>query len=140
MENSKLVLEFIDQIWNKRNFEKLNDFLHTDFQDHSLPSTITADKDGLKKWILGTGTSFEHNTKIEEQVTEGNNSMLKIRMDLKHIGIWRDIEPTNIDLKIIGYRYFKLQDGKIIEHWGLIDGQSIENQLKNIQHRCKIAE
>lgn len=34
------------------------------------------------------------------------------------------------ELQIVGYRHFKLKDDKIIGHWRLIDGESIENQLK----------
>ncbi len=140
MENSKLVAEFIEQIWNNRNFEKLDFFLHPEFKDNSLPPALTADKEGMKKWILGTGLSFEHKTTIEEQVTEGDKSIVKIRMNLKHIGVWRDIEPTGTELKTVGFRFYKIAEGKIIEHWGLIDGQTIENQLKNVSQGCKTAE
>ena len=33
MDNSKIVADFIKQIWNNRNFEKLGEFMHPDFQD-----------------------------------------------------------------------------------------------------------
>ena len=140
MDNSKIVAGFIEQIWNNRNFEKLSEFMHSDFQDHSLPPTLSPDAEGMKKWILGTGISFEHKTIIEEQVTEGDKSILKIRMEMKHIGLWRGIEATETELKTVGYRYYRLKDGKIIEHWALIDGQAIENQVKNASIGCKIAE
>jgi predicted ester cyclase len=140
MENSILVQNFINQIWNNNAFEKLDSFLHADFKDNSLPPVFPADREGTKKWITSTGISFEHNTVIEDQVTEGNKSIVKIRMNLKHIGVWRDIQPTGIELNTIGYRYFKLKDGKIIEHWALIDGQTIENGLKEAAHGCKIAK
>jgi predicted ester cyclase len=140
MENSKLVLEFIEQVWNKRNFEKLDNFLHPEFKDNSLPLAFTTDKEGMKKWIVTTGASFEHTTTVEEQVTEDDKSMIKIRMDLKHIGIWRGIEPIGVEVKIAGFRFYKIVQGKIIAHWALIDGQAIENQLKNVSQGCKIAK
>ncbi len=140
MNNSTLVRNFIDEIWNNRAFEKLNNFLHSDFKDYSLPPMTSSDRERTKQWIINTGLSFEHNTVIEEQVTENDKSIVKIRMNLKHIGTWRDIEPTGIELHTVGYRYFKFKDGKIIEHWGLIDGQAIENQLRDASHGCKIVE
>lgn len=140
MKQATIIAEFIDQIWNQGNFEKLNDFIHPDFVDHSLPPMFTPDAEGMKKWILATGSSFEHHTRIDEQVTEDDRSIVKITMALRHIGIWRGIEPTGISLKISGFRFYKLKDRKIIGHWGLIDGQSIENQLKDQVHGCKIAE
>jgi len=140
MENSILVQDFINQIWNNKTFETLDNFLHQDFKDYSLPPSLSQDKEGTKKWIINTGASFEHRTIIEAQVTEGDKSIVKIRMNLKHIGTWRNIEPTGIDLHTIGYRFFKIKDEKIIEHWALIDGQAIENQLNKASHGCKIAE
>jgi len=71
-------------------------------------------------------------------VCEDNSVMIKIRMQLKHIGEWRGIESTGATIDTIGYRYFKLADNKIIEHWALIDGNRIENQLKQTNHGCKI--
>lgn len=140
MKNSILVTDFINQIWNNRAFEKIDSFLHPDFKDYSLPTTLSPDKEGTMKWIIGTGVSFEHHTTIEDQVTEGDKSIIKITMNLKHTGVWRDIKPTGMNIFPIGYRYFKLLDGKIIEHWALIDGQSIENQLRHATSGCKVAE
>ena len=71
-------------------------------------------------------------------VSEENKVIVKIMMKLKHIGVWRDIEPTGAEISTIGYRYFKLADNKIIEHWALIDGNAIGNQLKEIKHGCKV--
>ncbi|HEY1019649.1 MAG TPA: ester cyclase [Sediminibacterium sp.] len=140
MKNSILVQHFIEQIWNQEAFDMLDSFLHPDFKDHSLLPTLSPDKEGIKKWISATGISFEHNTTIENQVTEGDQSMIRIKMKLKHIGVWRGIEPTGIEVEAVGYRCFKIKNDKIIEHWGLIDGQSIENQLKEASHGCKVAE
>ena len=94
----------------------------------------------MKRWIVGTGKSFEHKTIIDDIVCEDNKVMLKFKMQMKHIGIWRDIEPTHCKVSTVGYMYYKLADGKIIEHWALIDGNSIENQLKETLLGCKIQE
>ncbi|PSR51895.1 hypothetical protein AHMF7605_28715 [Adhaeribacter arboris] len=136
--NHKLVSEFVEQIWNKQNFEKLDDFIHPEFKDFSLPPALTPDKEGLKNWIMATCASFEHKTVIEDQVTEGDKSIVKIRMELKHIGVWRDMPPTNLEVLTQGYRFFKIKAGKILEHWALIDGQAIESQLKGASNGCTL--
>lgn len=140
MENSFTVQQFIEQIWNKKSFELLDQFLHPAFTDHSLVPKISPNKEGLKKWINATSMSFDHETIIEDQVKEGDQIMVRIKMKLKHIGAWRGIEPTGIELYTNGYRHFKIKDDKIIEHWALIDGERIENQLKEASQGCKIAE
>ena len=138
MKNSILVQKFIEQIWNKKSLEMLDDFLHPLFQDHSLLPILSPDKEGLKKWITATGNSFEHETVIEDQVAESDQIMIRIKMKLKHIGVWRGIEPTGIELSTTGYRHFRIKDDSIIEHWALLDGEAIENKLKKASHGCTI--
>ena len=138
--NKPIVTNFIEEIWNQNQFNKIDKYISAKFIDHSLPPTLPADKNGMKLWIIGTGKSFAHKTIIDEIVCEDDNVMLKIRMQLKHIGVWRGIEPTHFEISTVGYRFYKLKDGKIVEHWCLLDGNSIENQLKETQHGCKIQE
>ena len=138
--NRNLIIHFMDSIWNKNLFEEIDQFLHPDFVDHSLPPNLPADKEGLKLWIIGTGMAFEHRSVIEDQVTEGNKSIIKFRMFLKHIGPWREISPTGIEISTVGYRCFRIENGRIIEQWALLDGNSIENQLRESAQGCKIQE
>ena len=137
-KNKTIVTNFIEEVWNQNHFEKIGDYISADFIDHSLPPALPADKDGMKLWIIGTGRSFEHKTIIDDIVCENDKVMLKMRMQLKHIGVWRDIEPSQLEITTVGYRYYKLKDEKIVEHWALLDGNSIENQLKEAINGCKI--
>lgn len=135
-----IVKDFITTIWNDLDFDKIDLFLHPKFTDHSLPPSFPTDKEGLMAWVHATGRSFNHRTVIEEQVTEKDKCMIKFRMHLKHVGAWRDIEPIGAEISTIGYRYFRIADQKIIEHWALLDGNSIENLLKESAHGCKIQQ
>jgi predicted SnoaL-like aldol condensation-catalyzing enzyme len=139
-KNKLIVTSFVEEIWNKNLFHKLDTYIHPAFIDHSLPSVFPANKEGLKRWIIGTGQSFEHKTIIEEIVCEKSKVIIKIKMLLKHIGKWRNIEPTGAEISTVGYRYLKLSGNTIIEHWALIDGNTIENQLKEVGHGCKAQE
>lgn len=137
-QNKSIVLNFIEEIWNKNRFDKLNDFIHPSFKDYSTPEQLPAGSAGLEMWIMETGKSFEHRTIIEESAGEGNTVMLRIKMQLKHTGKWRDIEPTGAEINTVGYRCFKLSGGLITEHYALIDGNAIEKQLLHTNHGCKI--
>lgn len=70
-------------------------------------------------------------------VAEDDKVMIKINMQLEHIGAWRAIEPTGLVINAVGYRYFKLSANRITEHWGLMDGNAIENQLKKATNGCR---
>ncbi len=128
--NKSIVINFIEDIWNLNQFEKMSEYISDDFMDYSLPATLPANKKGMEQWIIGTGKSFNHKTLIETLVSENDNVIIKIKLELKHIGVWRNIEPTYLDVSTVGYRHYKLENNKIKEHWALIDGNAIENQLK----------
>lgn len=138
--NKSVIHEFIDLIWNKNEFDKIDNYLTIDYEDHSLLASLAPNKEGTLFWITATGKSFKHETIIDDMVGEGDKVMLKITMNLKHIGIWRDIEPTNLVFSVNGFRYYHLENGKIKHHWALIDGNAIENQLKNVHNSCKITD
>ncbi len=140
LKSKEIAINFIKEIWNQNQFDKLENYIHPKFTDHSLPSDLPTNIKGLKLWIIGTGYSFKHKTIIEEIVSEDNKVMLKIKILLKHIGKWRDIEPTGVEIFTVGYRYLKFADDRIIEHWALIDGNAIEKQLKEATHGCKNQE
>lgn len=131
-----IVSAFIDHVWNNG----LPPDLHPAFIDHGLPPTFSANAAGLAAWIAQTSASFEHHTTIEDQVTEGDKSVVRITMRLKHIGTWRDIPPSGKEVYTRGYRLFRVADGKIIEHWALIDGNTLENQLRETVRGCAVPE
>jgi predicted SnoaL-like aldol condensation-catalyzing enzyme len=136
----QLVSDFIRDIWNEHRFDRLEQYLHPTFTDHSLPASLPPNRHGLEQWIRLTGLSFEHRTLIDEQVTEPGISILKVRMVLRHTGEWRGIAPTGLEIVVVGYRCFRLAEERIIEHWALIDGNAIENRLRGAAQGCKVQE
>jgi len=136
----QLVNSYITSIWNEGAIEKITDFLHPDFTDHTLPPTLPDGIDGVLQWLALTSSSFKHHTIIEDQVTEGNKSIIRIRMEMEHIGLWRGIAPTGITTTTGGYRFFRIADGKIREQWGQIDGAVLEAALNGAVHACKLPQ
>ena len=140
LDNNLIVSDFIEEIWNENRFDKIGQYISPDFIDHSLPPNLPSNAEGMKIWIVETGKSFKHKTIIEDMVCQEDKVMLKIKMKLRHIGIWRSVAPTYAELSTTGFRYYKLYMGKIIEHWSLIDGNSIENQLNQTSHGCDVKD
>ena len=138
MNNSKTITNFIEQIWNQQNFDRLEDFLHPDFMDHSLPPGAQNGAEGLKSWIIATSQSFQHKTIVEDVVADVEKCVVRIRFDLIHFGTWRGMEATGERVNTNGFRMFRLKDGKIIEHWGLLNAQLIENGLKKTAKGCVV--
>jgi len=129
---AQIVLGFLENVWNKGSVEEAGVYLHPDFIDHSLPGGLPPNAEGLKQWVSLTSASFEHQTIIEDMVTEGSKCVVKVTMRMKHIGTWREIPATGREVHTAGYRLFWVKEGMIIAHWAMIDGGALERKLKDI--------
>ncbi|NLR61623.1 ester cyclase [Chitinophaga polysaccharea] len=128
-EQKAFIDSFISIIWNQGDISRLDEFLHPEFTDHSLAPSLPSGIGGLKQWITMTHTAFHPTTIIEEQVAEPGKAMIRVTLQMKHIGTWRDIPATGITVTTKGYRCFHLKDNRIIAHWALIDGNTLEKKL-----------
>jgi hypothetical protein len=131
-----LVAGFIEDFWNGRQFHKAGDYFHADYRDHSVPPGFPAGPAGTIQWIEKLGASFIHRTQIEEVITEAGTVVLRVRLHLKHTGPWRGIQPTGAEVSTTGFRVFRVEAGKITQHLALIDGESLEKQLKGLTKAC----
>jgi len=126
--SADVITAFIAGVWNGN--EPAGSYLHPEFTDHSLPPELPRDAEGTSRWIALTSESFRHRTVIEDRVTEGDKTILRITLHLRHIGTWRGVPPTGKEVSIPGYRMFRVRDGKIIEHRALIAGDTLEKRLR----------
>lgn len=130
-QNKQLVADFIDKIWNNRQYDELCQLLHNNFEDHSLPPSLPPGSAGLRLWIDSLGKAFDHTTRIDEILSEGQKVAVRVTMLLKHTGNWRGIDATQKEFGTGGFRMFRISNSKIIEHWGLLDATTIENAIRH---------
>ncbi|NLR64499.1 ester cyclase [Chitinophaga varians] len=129
-EQKDLIVRFINEVWNNGNTANLDTFLHPAFKDYSLPASLPADANGLKQWVSMVHESFQPLSVIEEHLAEPGHCMVRISMHMKHTGLWRGIPATGQTAITSGFRSFAIKDGRIIEHRTLVDGNTLERQLK----------
>ena len=137
-KNKKIVTDFFREIWNNQNLKAIPEYIHDDYQDHSFITGIPPTREGLSFWIKNTSAAFEHTTHIESMLADADEVATRIRFQVKHTGKWRNLEPTGKEVNIKGFRFFRLKDEKIIAHWALIDGETLESELTTEYHGCKL--
>ena len=133
-----LAVNFLEDFWNGRQFRTAGDYFHANYHDHTVPLGFPTGAAGTIQWIEKLGESFIHRTEIEEVIAEVDKVMLRVRLHLKHTGPWRGIEPTGAEVSTTGFRVFRVEAGRRIEHRALIDGESLEKQLKGLIKACAL--
>ena len=136
--NKQLVKMYIDQIWNNRKVEDLDLFVHEAYYDHSFVPGLPRNKEGLKMWIEKTSAAFQHETITESILAEEDLVTIRITFKVKHTGKWRGIEATGRETEAKGFRQFRVKQNKIVEHWALLDGESLQATLTEVPQGCEL--
>jgi predicted ester cyclase len=129
-EIAALVRGFIEEFWNAQNPAVAERYLAADFVDHDN-ATALAGRPAMQEWLARTSATFDHRTVIEDQVTEGDRSILRLTFKVVQRGEFRGVLAAGKTAEARGYRAFRVRGGKIVEHWGFLDGNALVEQLKN---------
>jgi hypothetical protein len=119
--NRACAVGFIENIWNQNRFDRIDDFLHPNFRDLSQPFKAVQNTSGLRLYLKEIGKVFTHNTTILDLHSEGEIVCLKVRIDFTLIEIPDLIEAGQHLTSLEGYRYLKMSEGRILDHWELLN-------------------
>ena len=128
-ENKQLVRRY-QEIYNNNNLEALGEVLADDLLTPRIMSGVPQGLEGARAahriMLLGFP---DYQTVIEDLVAEGDRVAARITMTGMHKGDFMGIAATNIHVKFTGMYIVRIQEGKIVEHWGEEDSISLLTQL-----------
>ena len=106
--NKKVAQEFYDTIINKKDFESAKKYIGNRYKQHN---PLVADgPEGLKVFIEFLKTNFpEARSEIKRTLADGDYVVLHVH----------SVRPPNMRGRAI-IEIFRLEDGKIDEHWDVI--------------------
>jgi steroid delta-isomerase-like uncharacterized protein len=129
--NVKLVRDFVETIKNKRQLEKLGDFFMTDYVEHN--ATVASFGKGIEGYKTFLGHLFsafpDDKLTIEQIVSEGDRVAYRATETGTHQAIFLGIPATQKQATWTEIQFFRIQDGKIVEHWVDVDIFSWFTQL-----------
>ncbi len=132
IENNKAVAQrMIDEVFNHGNMSLADELLSPDYIEHEeLPPGVPAGREGLKQTILMTRAAFpDFAATIEDIVAEGDKIAQRITWTGTHTGDFMGIQATGKFVSIQVLDIFRVVDGHIVEHWGLMDSMGLMQQL-----------
>jgi len=125
---------FVEEVINKGNIDIIPELYHPDYVDHSAPPGIPH-----------TGTVFEQVAQIpkmfrgafpdvhfviESMVDEGDWVATRVTGTAQHLGRpFMGVPPTGRKVVWTSFGFFRVQDNKIIEHWGAPDLGGLREQI-----------
>lgn len=131
VRNRELALLANEEIWNRGNFDKIDELFSEGFVEHFLPSgTHTEGLHALKKSLLAHRAAFpDWKEVVNLVVAEGDYVVLHYVSTGTNLGSFLGSPPTNKDICINEMTIFRIDDDKIAEQWLLPDILSLNQQL-----------
>jgi len=129
-ENKAIFRRVIEEVWNQRKLEVIEEILATDFVGHMVGSPDIHGPDGLKQFVSMLLTAFNdiHFT-VEDQIAEGDKVVTRWSFTGTHNGEFMGIPPTGVQVKVTGTNISRIAGGKIVEYWCNPDNLGMMQQL-----------
>jgi steroid delta-isomerase-like uncharacterized protein len=125
--NKAVVSQFIAEVWNRRDPDAASAFLTREYLDYAYQP---AGVDGLRQAIITTRDAFpDYIFVIEDIVAEAATVVVRMRLHGTQLGAFRGTPPSGNPIDVAVYRTFRLVDGKIAEHRGLLDTATLLRQI-----------
>ena len=126
--NKAVVRGYIEEVWNGRRLDLLEQFIADDVVHHDAPG-ITS-RDDVKASITTTLQAFPNfHIAIEDEIAEGDRVVHRHTVSGTMQGEYLGMPATGKHATLSGYWIFRVADGKIAEFWGLSDVPSMMQQL-----------
>ena len=126
--NKAVIHRWVNAI-NEGNAD-INEELFTTETDFHVPRGTASGREGRREWFLNRLTAFpDIHATIEEQVAEGNKVVSRITFRGTHTGPLGAISPTGKSVEWTIITIDLVENGRILERFGLPDRMSLYRQL-----------
>jgi steroid delta-isomerase-like uncharacterized protein len=128
--NLTLVRRFVEEFQTRHNLAAVDDYMSPDFVDHCSPPGLPPDREGVKMQFTMFFTALpDLQALIHDQVADENKVVTRKTLRGTHRGDLMGIPPTGktVDIEVIDI--LAVKDGKITDHWNLVDQLGLLKQL-----------
>lgn len=127
-ENKQLLTDFGAEVFAKKELSNLHRYMREDYIQHNplVAQGSTGFKQFFADWFAAVPDWDYRVTKI---VAEGDTVWAYGTYSGTQKGNWLGIPATNQSYRIAAVDIFRIQDGKLAEHWDVIDIYGLFKQL-----------
>jgi steroid delta-isomerase-like uncharacterized protein len=127
--NKAIVARLYDEVFNGRDLGVLPELATLDYDEHDpLPGQGTG-LDGLRDRVQAIISGFGERFTVEDVVAEGDRVVVRWTGSGTHVGEFMGIPPTGKSFTIAGIDVYRVADGKLAEHWHVVDQLALLGQL-----------
>jgi steroid delta-isomerase-like uncharacterized protein len=116
-----LARRVFEEVLNGRNLDLLDQVATPDYIEHNpLPGQRTG-IDGIRDRYTMVLTAFDPQFTVEDLVAEGDRVVLRWSQSGTHVGQFLGMPPTGRSYRTSGIEIWRVENGKLTEHWDVVD-------------------
>lgn len=120
-----------EEIWNHdKDLSVIDEIVDANFVSHSAPPELSLGRQGVRQWATLFRKAFPGLTaRADDVIVEGDKVVERFTGSGTHRGEFFGIPPTGKRFTVTGINIFRIENGKIVEHWGNEDALGMMQQL-----------
>lgn len=128
--NKAIVRRLVEEAQSRHNLGAVDELLAADFVDHSVPPGLPPDREGVKMQFAMFFSAFpDLHVVIHDQVAEGDSVVTRKTFHGTHQGDLMGIPPSGCPIAFDVIDILRLRDGKITDHWNVVDQLGLMRQI-----------
>ncbi|MEP7293961.1 MAG: ester cyclase [Chloroflexota bacterium] len=122
---------WFDELWNNKNYDIVYEYVDPGFTAHGaggqdIKMGPEGPRDMVKAWHAAMP---DGRMTIDDVVTEGELSMIRMTWEATHTGTFGNIPPSGKRIKVTSTGIDRVVNGKITEGWGELDMLGMFQQM-----------
>lgn len=131
-DNKKLVEKLCKTVFQQHDFSKLNEIMRDDYIQHN--EDVPQGKTGFKNFFAQMFKAMpDFSYTIKKIVAERDTVMMYSTTTATHLGEWLGNPPTGNKLNFDVVDIFRIENGKIAEHWDVADTLKLFTQVGKVK-------
>jgi steroid delta-isomerase-like uncharacterized protein len=130
IEENKDIVRRYQEAYNSNDLDALDEVVAVDVLTPKIMPGMPAGLEGAKavhrRSLLGMP---DFHTKIDDLIAEGDKVVARVTMSGTHTGDFWGFPATGNKVTFTGIYIARIENGKIVEHWGEEDGISLMQQI-----------
>jgi steroid delta-isomerase-like uncharacterized protein len=129
-ENKSTHRRFVDEVQSQGRLELVDDFISPDFVDRTPFPGADTSREGARQIFAMLRAAFpDHDAIVLDMIAEGDRVMTYKTFNGTHQGEFMGIPATGRPVSITVMDIVRYENGKIAEHWNVVDVAGLLQQL-----------
>ncbi|MDP9357228.1 MAG: ester cyclase [Chloroflexota bacterium] len=128
--NKDLIRRIIDRAFNDGDLDIFAEVLADDYLDHQAGPAAPRGPEAFRGFVVAfRATLPDVEVTVEDLIAEGDRVALRVTWRGTQLGPLGSVPATGRAVEFVGYHLYRIEDGKVAEHWGLQDDLGLLLQL-----------